>query len=425
MSTEWLFWGSSIIVAACGLALLAWALFSDRSRGRKRCCKCWYSMNHATSLRCPECGYEARSERKLLKTRRRWRWVMASAIPLLLAAFLAVQPKVQRDGWGSVLPATVMILLLRVDDRPWVLEGIQYHVTETHEHPAMGTPMYVPMEERLWNWQWRLLGRTVLHRIKHEDRSDVRMQYHFWLSVTREWGGCDTLSEQALDVLIHDMSHADARVRMSAALSGIDYGDIQGSIERAQAMLQHDDPMTQHAGMASFRLLLPYSDQAIVPIVEAMKHWAPNVRTSAVAAVGRILELHGPQPDVYEAVHALHDDPHGEVREWRIKALALLESAADARNTIADALRSDDPYERRGGLYAMEQMQNRPLYIAALAIDLLDDESDIVRNVAAGLLQYLTHEEWAARKDLLWSLLSHDDTEVRNAASRALTLLGE
>lgn len=73
-------------VVAC--ALVTWGLFADRSKGRARCPRCWYDMRGrregAEGLVCPECGHDARNERRLYKDRRRWRAVcigLAIALP--------------------------------------------------------------------------------------------------------------------------------------------------------------------------------------------------------------------------------------------------------------------------------------------------------------------------------------------------------
>jgi hypothetical protein len=56
---DWLYHTFGWTLAAAGMVLLAWALFWDRSRGRRRCPKCWYNMEGVPGLRCPECGREA------------------------------------------------------------------------------------------------------------------------------------------------------------------------------------------------------------------------------------------------------------------------------------------------------------------------------------------------------------------------------
>lgn len=91
--------------AALGVALVA--LFAGRSRGRKRCPRCWYDMTGAAagSLRCPECGHEANGERELLRTRRRW----AIGGPALLIAigclgWQGARVAIDRDWHYRILP---------------------------------------------------------------------------------------------------------------------------------------------------------------------------------------------------------------------------------------------------------------------------------------------------------------------------------
>jgi hypothetical protein len=74
---DWICHLAGWTIGAAGMVLLLWALFWDRSRGRRRCPKCWYDMAGVPGLRCPECGKEAKSERQLSATRRRWRWAAA------------------------------------------------------------------------------------------------------------------------------------------------------------------------------------------------------------------------------------------------------------------------------------------------------------------------------------------------------------
>lgn len=104
----------SIAAAGLGLAgviVLILALFRDRARGRRRCPKCWYdlSVSGEGNLRCSECGYKARRERKLYKTRRHWRWAGVGVVLLLGSYACRVTPDVRRHGWWSAVPTTLII----------------------------------------------------------------------------------------------------------------------------------------------------------------------------------------------------------------------------------------------------------------------------------------------------------------------------
>lgn len=80
--------------AAVSLLLLGRALFWDWFRvGRfhqtRRCPKCWYDLRGHTDLRCPECGHEAKSERQLHRSNRRWRTAFF-ALGLYAISYVAV-----------------------------------------------------------------------------------------------------------------------------------------------------------------------------------------------------------------------------------------------------------------------------------------------------------------------------------------------
>lgn len=99
---SWAFWIGSILVAAVGLWALWRALFSDRARGRRRCGKCWYDMAGVPGLKCPECGREAKREKQLGRTRRRWGRAVFACVLLSAAGGLAVTPRIVESGWDAV-----------------------------------------------------------------------------------------------------------------------------------------------------------------------------------------------------------------------------------------------------------------------------------------------------------------------------------
>ena len=111
-------WLAGVVVALFLLWSLWWALFSDRSRGVRRCPRCWHVNDPGTTsianLRCPECGHAAESERDLLRTRRKW--VLALMCVIGLCAETAwVQAAVAESGWWSLLPDRVLIAI-----GPWM-----------------------------------------------------------------------------------------------------------------------------------------------------------------------------------------------------------------------------------------------------------------------------------------------------------------
>ncbi len=112
---SWLWLIGAGVLALGGSALTAWALFSDRSRGRKRCPKCWYDMSATAGLKCPECGREARGEQRLFRTRRRWRWVVVG-VGLVVGAWPVLKaPEMMKHGWMVLIPTDVLLRIAPID----------------------------------------------------------------------------------------------------------------------------------------------------------------------------------------------------------------------------------------------------------------------------------------------------------------------
>jgi hypothetical protein len=105
---SWLFTVGGAALALLGLAIITLALFRDRARGRRRCARCWYDLAGVPGLTCPECGRTARSERALLRTRRRWRRVAIGLLVLLVAWGVAATPRVQKTGIAGIMPTFLL-----------------------------------------------------------------------------------------------------------------------------------------------------------------------------------------------------------------------------------------------------------------------------------------------------------------------------
>ncbi len=110
-------WFAMILGAALvGVLVILWALaWGDRPRSRLRCPKCWYRMEGIESRTCPECGRTTKNERRLRKTRRRWR---GGLIGLAIIALSAGGAGVLLSQNGAWLRATPSWLLLQIVSEP-------------------------------------------------------------------------------------------------------------------------------------------------------------------------------------------------------------------------------------------------------------------------------------------------------------------
>lgn len=167
-------WG----MAALAVALLLLALFGDAVRRRfrkvRRCPKCWYDLSHTPGMTCSECGYTARRERQLFRTRRRKRWVLAALLMWIGSSFAFRVPAMQQRGWVAAVPTTALVFLWpreRVRDRYVYLLSHPQFVPRLH--PALReAPFTQEMLQRIDDRElnrvhWRLLIEMAIRTANH------------------------------------------------------------------------------------------------------------------------------------------------------------------------------------------------------------------------------------------------------------------
>ncbi len=105
------------VVGLVGAFVVLRALFADRSRGWRRCPECWYDMSGVPGMMCPECGRDVKRERAFLRTRRHWARAVLGALIIATGLGVGVVPKAVKDGWRSILPTSIVILMVDSDDQ--------------------------------------------------------------------------------------------------------------------------------------------------------------------------------------------------------------------------------------------------------------------------------------------------------------------
>lgn len=107
--------GAGFGLSLFGLYVAILGYRGQRSRGRRRCPKCWYLIDEALGLNCSECGYESRREADLFRPRRRWR-IATLGLLLVAAGQLGwLESRVRRGGWIAAVPSEVLIVGM-----PWL-----------------------------------------------------------------------------------------------------------------------------------------------------------------------------------------------------------------------------------------------------------------------------------------------------------------
>ncbi|MCH7792608.1 MAG: hypothetical protein IID31_10055 [Planctomycetes bacterium] len=168
---DWIFHALGWALAAAGLLLALWALFWDRSRGRKRCPKCWYSMEGAAQgeggrYTCPECGKVIADDRTLHRTRRRPRRVVISLMVWIVGYAVFVTPAVRRDGWVAVIPTSVLIVIASPERIKELVFTISWSTKVALDYGIESELIRRGEEQSIHDWQadflaWRIRRASV------------------------------------------------------------------------------------------------------------------------------------------------------------------------------------------------------------------------------------------------------------------------
>ncbi len=161
----WIWVTLAIAVGLPAAGLCAWALWFDRARGRPRCPRCWYPLDHLVRREadgtpgrspppayiCPECGHRAPSLRRLFRTHRRWRLAALALVVAIGAQGPWLAGEIRSGHAWRLLPNTALILLVgRVESAE---PGRVLEARASCGDGVIG--WYEP--DALWAWQRALL----------------------------------------------------------------------------------------------------------------------------------------------------------------------------------------------------------------------------------------------------------------------------
>jgi hypothetical protein len=272
--SAWFFWGASAATGLLALALLAWALWRDKSHKTRHCPKCGYEMTGVPGLTCPECGRTARSEKALFRRRRSQRSLAICSALLLLAGGLGSWPSIERDGWWTFAPDTALIWFWP----QWVPERTP------RPPPGAGTPPGVIVfpaspptfsvdagrseiirrlsSDNLWDWQKRWLGDRCLSVL--EDGSDPVAVNEAQLLLSQHLTCSQSMRGRVLYLLAQDAANNTHRGLGAQLIRRGSWRPVLVQLlEELSARSSDGEELLAHAGRGSHR-------QILAPVLAAM-----------------------------------------------------------------------------------------------------------------------------------------------------------
>ena len=408
----------AIAFALAGLALARWALFSDRANGRRRCGRCWYDMTGTITMICPECGWEAKAEPDLQRTRRRYRLLMPALALWLGAGYFALLPRASREGWGAVTPTPILVLMFQFNGAEWIIEGIEQRVMQpTSSMMRVGAG---PLAGRPARW----IGSIAAQRILHDDRPAARIRYIQWMDQHRSTLAADDEDRHAITKrILAQLGDADAQVRFAATVFAPDPAQLDDSVARLRTHLHHEDARVRRAAVLALSLLSRHDDAPLAAMIGELHHEDPEVRIEIIERLMRhTSQLRGHEA-LIAALHELGDDPAAKVRMDRVILLSQIHP--EPRRIISPALDSADAQEICGALSALMGYPTLATDMIDRVARLLDHDDSLVRYHAAAVLPIIPTAQLRSVRTQIESLCDHRDPDVRDGVARALERLME
>jgi hypothetical protein len=321
----WVFGVVAVVLGVAGAWLIYWSLLRDRARGRRRCPKCWYDLAGVPGLRCPECGREARRERSLRRTRRRWRVALLGAVTGALGLVSGLTGRAIATGsWWRAIPEPLFLLVAQVydDSRGEVWDRVEEIVRSPTRPSDMGCFLAA-----------RYLGRAMAWRPPPPKSRVIAA-----LSAT--WGAS---------------SRADTSARLLQSMGP----RARGAVGPLRGILAVDRHFQRGNALDVLASIGPGAAAAL-----------PNVRSAFDTADDSIIRLRavvagymigGASPATRELLDAAADDSSALVRCAAMDGLEYLHQTDAGAVGIVTRLLSDPvPFIRGSARVALDRMGGKP-----------------------------------------------------------------
>lgn len=416
--TPWVMWSVGVLAFASGLGVVARSLFWDRARGRRRCPKCWYSMEGlaagSDTATCPECGLSVKRASSLLRTRRHWRVAAVGVIVMVLSVAVVSVPFVRAKHWYDISPDTPLLLTLRQDPKTW--SGA---TNELYNRAAKGN---------LWNWQERIVIDNLTASLESTTDELYQRPPAFWL------GRIGPSAQSAAPALIQVLSQTtDYGMRLAAIEALGRLGDKRATPLLIAIVEDADSPHRITAVRALGQLKDP---AAVATLCGALGHlrnsddqdgYSPldDVRNAdeVILALGLI---GAPLERTDDVLYLKWMTESGSAIN-RVAARACIEAIGSDETgfpTALAAIARDGPEEDRTyALACLMTLRTEASPVVDQMVELLDDPDANIRSYAVSVLSFVGRSGKAAIPRLDSLMGSDPDSGVQNNAEYALDRL--
>ena len=402
--------GTTLMVV--GAAVLVWGLFADRAAGRRRCPRCWYDMDAVPGLTCPECGRIARTERRLLRTRRKYRWALLGLLLALLGTGQFAAPWFRRGQWARWVPTRVLIVFMP-SASPYspVLRELDQRLLDS-QRSVNFNGFELPHIRKLPEHERRQFVRTALGALTGNSKSAAREL--MWEVLPETLTPAD--APQAEPLVLTALSDKSEVIRLAAitTLRKVNGFDPEKSMVAVLAMFAA--PLIPDAGTASLREAIGYlgehgKDPRAIPQLISVLNTAPatnygfsfedeSLSLAAIRALARCgPDAHAALPFAVSTRQAYGGRHSGVVScEPLVEYATRVIQGSGTSSEVLRAMLADPAVEHRR--FAAQELGDEPGSddSASDLLGALSDPDTLVRLLAADSLLQMQRQTPGARQ---------------------------
>lgn len=407
-------------VAVIGLAL---ALYADRSRGRRRCPRCWFDLSaNGRELTCTECGRRHAHEGRMYLTRRHWKWATLCIVGLLAAAATWEYPAFKARGAPAYAP-------------DWAVQRFMRYL------PALGPDWAARLDETLTpatpKEEWRVIILRSLAILEDEDASTpsralaakvlskIQLRGYFAGAAGSQWANQFRINDldeaqiqRAARTLTRALQEPDVRRSAAECLENLNHDAAAMALPRLIASLRAagpTDPTTAWTKSRDHTAINAMLDNT-EPVRKALIDDSDTPLPSRIAPLEAI-DGDTPAAERERIIAGFLDDPDARVRVLSYWMLGF-EEVSDPGAIVARIAKDKDARAMAPWLAKRYELSGAAMM--TLAQSLLDDADPAARYAGIDLIPSLGDDAGELAPRLLAIIMNDPAWHVRRGGAVAL-----
>lgn len=415
----------ALILGGIALLGLLVALYADRSRGRRRCPRCWFDLSsHGRELKCPECGRTHAHEGRMYLTRRHWKWAVLCAVGLIAARATWEYPAFKAKGAPAYAP-------------DWAVRRFMEYL------PTLGPEWTARLDATLTpntpQQEWKDVIERCLSILEDADASPeahalaarvlakIQLRGYFATAASAQWANQFKINDlgdgglrRATRALTRALASDDPALRRSAAecLENLNHDAAAMALPRLIASLRAPGPgdaasaWTTSREHTAINAMLDNTE----PVRKALIDDSDTPLPARIATLETI-DADTPDAERERIITGLLDDPDARVRVLAYWMLGFTK-VADPAAVVARA--GQDAPSRAMAPWLAKRYALSGEALLALARGMLEDQDATARNAGVDLLASLGEDAATLAPRLLELIKSDPAWYVRKNAAVAL-----